>query len=94
MPNVVNRCERCRKQKIRCSGRLPCDACSKRNLTCHFNESHKRVVVTKGYALYHILVLSYYSTIIEVDHRPPVTSMSYKGRHRSGTVCLPRTIQA
>lgn len=42
-------CERCRKQKIRCSGRLPCDACTKRDLACHFNENHRRVVVTRGY---------------------------------------------
>ncbi|KXJ85466.1 hypothetical protein Micbo1qcDRAFT_141544 [Microdochium bolleyi] len=44
-----NACERCRKQKIRCSGSQPCDACRKRSLPCHFDESHQRVVVTKGF---------------------------------------------
>ncbi|KAL2276143.1 hypothetical protein FJTKL_01314 [Diaporthe vaccinii] len=44
-----NACERCRKQKIRCSGCMPCDACTKRNLACHFNERHRKVVVTQGY---------------------------------------------
>ncbi|KAH7028774.1 uncharacterized protein B0I36DRAFT_126134 [Microdochium trichocladiopsis] len=44
-----NACERCRKQKIRCSGSQPCDACTKRSRPCHFDETHQRVVVTRGY---------------------------------------------
>lgn len=44
-----NACERCRKQKIRCSGRYPCDACSRRSVACRFNDWDQKVSVTKGY---------------------------------------------
>ncbi|OTA61629.1 Zn(II)2Cys6 transcription factor [Hypoxylon sp. EC38] len=42
-------CVRCRRQKIRCTGSNPCDACSKRKLSCQFNDSDQKVMVTRGY---------------------------------------------
>ena len=45
----ANACERCRKQKIRCSGRYPCDACSRRSVACRFNDWDQKVSVTRGY---------------------------------------------
>ncbi|EPE04399.1 zn 2cys6 transcription factor [Ophiostoma piceae UAMH 11346] len=44
-----NACERCRKQKIRCSGWYPCDTCSRRSVACRFNDGDQKVTVTKGY---------------------------------------------
>ncbi|KAI1366243.1 hypothetical protein F5Y08DRAFT_301652 [Xylaria arbuscula] len=44
-----NACERCRQQKIRCSGSRPCDACRKRNLTCTFNLEDQKIMVTRRY---------------------------------------------
>ncbi|GAP92256.1 putative transcription fungi [Rosellinia necatrix] len=44
-----NACERCRRQKVRCSGSRPCDACRKRNLTCTFNVDDQKIMVTRRY---------------------------------------------
>ncbi|KAI0490064.1 hypothetical protein F4859DRAFT_501670 [Xylaria cf. heliscus] len=47
-----NACERCRRQKIRCSGKSPCDACRKRNMTCTFNLEDQKIMVTRRHAIY------------------------------------------
>ncbi|OJD37902.1 zn 2cys6 transcription factor [Diplodia corticola] len=46
-----NACVRCRRQKIKCSGSRPCDACSKRNLSCDFDERDQKILVTRGYLI-------------------------------------------
>ncbi|KAJ5092575.1 hypothetical protein NUU61_007445 [Penicillium alfredii] len=45
----LNACTRCRRQKIKCSGTQPCDGCTKRKLTCVFDDSEQKILVTKGY---------------------------------------------
>ncbi|KAI7089639.1 hypothetical protein KC356_g2215 [Hortaea werneckii] len=44
-----NACVRCRQQKIKCSGNVPCEQCKKRSLACHFDDAQQKVLVTKGY---------------------------------------------
>ncbi|KAF2019448.1 Zn(II)2Cys6 transcription factor [Aaosphaeria arxii CBS 175.79] len=44
-----NACSRCRRQKIKCSGLQPCASCSKRNMTCVFDDRDNKVLVTQGY---------------------------------------------
>ncbi|KAE8353459.1 hypothetical protein BDV28DRAFT_157005 [Aspergillus coremiiformis] len=44
-----NACQRCRRQKIKCSGSQPCDTCSKRKLTCVFDDRDQKILVTRGY---------------------------------------------
>ncbi|KAJ5834501.1 hypothetical protein N7447_000527 [Penicillium robsamsonii] len=51
-----NACVRCRRQKIKCSGSLPCDGCNKRcvkvlKLSCIFNDRDQKILVTRGYIL-------------------------------------------
>ncbi|WQF82117.1 hypothetical protein CDEST_07131 [Colletotrichum destructivum] len=46
-----NACVRCRRQKIKCSGSQPCDACGKRRQSCIFDERDQRIVVTRGYII-------------------------------------------
>ncbi|TDZ25306.1 putative transcriptional regulatory protein [Colletotrichum orbiculare MAFF 240422] len=46
-----NACVRCRRQKIKCSGSQPCDACGKRKQSCIFDERDQRIVVTRGYII-------------------------------------------
>ncbi|QQK41562.1 Fungal transcriptional regulatory protein, N-terminal [Penicillium digitatum] len=46
-----NACVRCRRQKIKCSGSQPCDGCSKRKLSCIFNDRDQKILVTRGYIL-------------------------------------------
>ncbi|KZL82592.1 c6 transcription factor, partial [Colletotrichum incanum] len=41
----------CRRQKIKCSGSQPCDACGKRKQSCTFDERDQRIVVTRGYII-------------------------------------------
>ncbi|KAJ5595536.1 uncharacterized protein N7459_001744 [Penicillium hispanicum] len=45
----LNACTRCRRQKIKCSGSQPCDSCSKRKLTCIFDDRDQKILVTRGY---------------------------------------------
>lgn len=45
----TNACSRCRRQKIRCSGLIPCDACTRRKLPCEINDSEQKILVTRGY---------------------------------------------
>ncbi|KAI8069394.1 hypothetical protein BC940DRAFT_297621 [Gongronella butleri] len=33
---VVNACQQCRKKKLRCDGRKPCDRCQRTQLACHY----------------------------------------------------------
>jgi proline utilization trans-activator len=35
------RCARCRRHKIKCSGKQPCETCSKRGQTCAFNDRER-----------------------------------------------------
>ncbi|KAI7220366.1 hypothetical protein KC333_g2381 [Hortaea werneckii] len=44
-----NACVRCRQQKIKCSGSVPCEQCKKRSLACHFDDAQQKVLVTKRY---------------------------------------------
>jgi hypothetical protein len=43
----IHSCERCRRQKIKCSGKEPCDACQKRQLLCNFDEQNQKILVTR-----------------------------------------------
>ncbi|KAL2834277.1 hypothetical protein BDW59DRAFT_156217 [Aspergillus cavernicola] len=45
----TNACQRCRKQKIKCSGLQPCNTCHKRKLTCVFDDRDQKVLVTRGF---------------------------------------------
>ncbi|KAL4818798.1 hypothetical protein BDW67DRAFT_155980 [Aspergillus spinulosporus] len=45
----TNACQRCRKQKIKCSGFQPCNTCHKRKLTCVFDDRDQKVLVTRGF---------------------------------------------
>ncbi|KAL4975819.1 hypothetical protein BDW66DRAFT_160096 [Aspergillus desertorum] len=38
----TNACQRCRKQKIKCSGFQPCNTCHKRKLTCIFDDRDQK----------------------------------------------------
>ncbi|KAF2152900.1 hypothetical protein K461DRAFT_254853 [Myriangium duriaei CBS 260.36] len=44
-----NACARCRQQKIKCSGNLPCDHCKKRSLTCSFDDRYQRVSISRNF---------------------------------------------
>ncbi|KAI7121248.1 hypothetical protein KC316_g18311 [Hortaea werneckii] len=44
-----NACVRCRQQKIKCSGSVPCEQCKKRSLACYFDDAQQKVLVTKRY---------------------------------------------
>ncbi|KAH8700208.1 Zn(II)2Cys6 transcription factor [Talaromyces proteolyticus] len=44
-----NACQRCRKQKIKCSGIQPCNTCHKRKLTCTFDDRDQKILVTRGF---------------------------------------------
>ncbi|KAJ0426811.1 fungal-specific transcription factor domain-containing protein [Aspergillus carlsbadensis] len=45
----TNACQRCRKQKIKCSGFQPCNTCHRRKLTCVFDDRDQKVLVTRGF---------------------------------------------
>ncbi|KAI1421242.1 hypothetical protein F5Y12DRAFT_787629 [Xylaria sp. FL1777] len=49
MKRSSNACERCRRQKIKCSGSRPCETCRRRNLTCTFNLEDQKIMVTRRY---------------------------------------------
>ncbi|KAG9769159.1 hypothetical protein KCU88_g6965, partial [Aureobasidium melanogenum] len=42
-------CQRCRRQKIKCTGSRPCENCRRRNLSCSFYDRDQKVVVTRGF---------------------------------------------
>ncbi|KAF2230752.1 hypothetical protein EV356DRAFT_491381 [Viridothelium virens] len=44
-----NACVRCRKQKIKCSGTVPCEQCKKRSVLCDFDARQQKVLVTQSY---------------------------------------------
>ncbi|KAF2644028.1 hypothetical protein P280DRAFT_496490 [Massarina eburnea CBS 473.64] len=44
-----NACSRCRRQKIKCSGLQPCTNCTKRNLSCVFDDRDMKILITQGY---------------------------------------------
>ncbi|KAF4969352.1 hypothetical protein FSARC_3427 [Fusarium sarcochroum] len=46
-----NACVRCRRQKIKCSGRVPCDACKRRRVDCDYENDEGKVQVSKRYLL-------------------------------------------
>lgn len=46
---VPNACQRCRQQKIRCSGLRPCDQCTSRKVYCTFEDRTQKIFVTRGY---------------------------------------------
>lgn len=43
-----NSCSRCRRQKIKCTGKYPCEACSRRKIPCQFDDYDQKVLVNKG----------------------------------------------
>ena len=45
---AFNSCQRCRRQKIKCSGTQPCDTCSKRKQSCTFDNREQKILVTRG----------------------------------------------
>ncbi|KAK4613741.1 Proline utilization trans-activator [Fulvia fulva] len=44
-----NACTRCRKQKIKCSGNVPCEQCSRRNVNCAFDDKQHKILVSQTY---------------------------------------------
>lgn len=40
-------CNRCRQQKIKCSGLRPCEQCRKRSLACSFDDKDRKILVSK-----------------------------------------------
>ncbi|KAH8672613.1 fungal-specific transcription factor domain-containing protein [Tricladium varicosporioides] len=44
-----NACTRCRQQKIRCSGIIPCEQCTKRNSPCSFDDRAQKILVPRGF---------------------------------------------
>ncbi|KIV87188.1 hypothetical protein, variant 1 [Exophiala sideris] len=42
-------CRRCRRQKIRCTGSRPCEPCTRRDLSCQFDDHAQKILVTRGY---------------------------------------------
>ncbi|KAF2138418.1 uncharacterized protein K452DRAFT_255887 [Aplosporella prunicola CBS 121167] len=44
-----NACDRCRRQKIKCSGRKPCEGCIRRKTNCVWDTEEPKRVVTKKY---------------------------------------------
>jgi hypothetical protein len=49
-------CQRCRRQKIKCSGSQPCNTCSRRKQSCKFDDRDQKILVTRGYGK-HFFVL-------------------------------------
>ncbi|KAH6893130.1 fungal-specific transcription factor domain-containing protein [Thelonectria olida] len=45
---VSNACQRCRKQKIKCSGTKPCRICRLRGQDCQFGSDEKKVLVSES----------------------------------------------
>jgi hypothetical protein len=43
--DMRNRCQRCRRKKIRCSGAAPCQGCTERSTPCIFDEVGKKIMV-------------------------------------------------
>jgi len=76
-------CERCRRQKIKCSGKEPCDACQKRQLLCNFDEQNQKILVTResvqNLVMHMIYLTSHYLPIAIVQ-----TSSSTSKRCSSG----------
>ncbi|KAF2685815.1 hypothetical protein K458DRAFT_18001 [Lentithecium fluviatile CBS 122367] len=70
-----NACSRCRRQKIKCSGLQPCANCSKRSLTCIFDDRDQKVLVTQGYLAdlqEKVARLERRQSIVDSDaHEPP-----------------------
>ncbi|KAE8380337.1 hypothetical protein BDV26DRAFT_140323 [Aspergillus bertholletiae] len=46
---VANACEQCKKRKVKCSGRYPCESCIARDCQCIFKQAEKRVIVSESY---------------------------------------------
>ena len=44
-PDIGNRCERCRRKKIRCSGAAPCQRCIEHSAPCIFEDLGKKIMV-------------------------------------------------
>ncbi|KAE8151788.1 hypothetical protein BDV25DRAFT_128494 [Aspergillus avenaceus] len=49
LDRVTNACEPCKKRKVKCSGRNPCDSCTARHTQCIFKPSEKKVIVSESY---------------------------------------------
>ncbi|KAF2174009.1 hypothetical protein M409DRAFT_62193 [Zasmidium cellare ATCC 36951] len=44
-----NACNRCRRQKIKCSGNVPCEQCSRRSISCVFDDKQHKILVSQHY---------------------------------------------
>ncbi|CAG9947829.1 unnamed protein product [Clonostachys rosea f. rosea IK726] len=44
-----NACIRCRRHKIKCSGKVPCDACRRRRFNCEYELEEPKVFISKRY---------------------------------------------
>ncbi|KAL4863875.1 hypothetical protein BDV12DRAFT_206112 [Aspergillus spectabilis] len=75
----TNACQRCRKQKIKCSGFQPCNTCHKRNLTCVFDDRDQKVLVTRGF----IEDLQRRITLLERDEDDLSSLQSYVEQDRA-----------
>ncbi|OQU99952.1 Fungal Zn2-Cys6 binuclear cluster domain-containing protein [Cladophialophora immunda] len=48
---VANACQYCKRRKIKCSGTAPCTNCTRRQISCVFEEVDKKVLVSERYLL-------------------------------------------
>ncbi|KAJ5825947.1 hypothetical protein N7474_003085 [Penicillium riverlandense] len=69
-----NACVRCRRQKIKCSGSQPCNGCSKRNLSCIFDDPDQKILVRRGY----ILELQHKIALIEQNRNHDIQALDTK----------------
>ncbi|KAL4927673.1 Zn(II)2Cys6 transcription factor [Aspergillus undulatus] len=75
----TNACQRCRKQKIKCSGFQPCNTCHKRKLTCVFDDRDQKVLVTRGF----IEDLQRRVALLERGEEDPSSPHSYVEQERN-----------
>ncbi|RTE77789.1 hypothetical protein BHE90_007740 [Fusarium euwallaceae] len=41
-PKTRRACDHCKIKKLKCTGTLPCDGCSKKNIDCHYDSQYRR----------------------------------------------------
>ncbi|KAL5343888.1 hypothetical protein BJX70DRAFT_385176 [Aspergillus crustosus] len=84
----TNACQRCRKQKIKCSGLQPCNTCHKRKLTCVFDDRDQKVLVTRGF----IEDLQRRVALLERDEDGPVDNECILRSVKHHTIIKPTSI--
>lgn len=53
-----DRCQWCRRRKIKCSGQSPCNFCTSKSLACVFDEKSRKVVVSEEYVYLNNIILT------------------------------------